>query len=227
MNAVAEWRGDAPSISAARLDEIVGLAAPHSDTDLEQMTWYAARFVEAQQRVRGMVVEFGTRAGGSAYLWLLLLRELFGDAAPLVATVDPYGDRPYNDGRLIGRFWYGQEHYVAQRTLLAPFANHVHWLLPSREFLALIVQGLSYWHVGTSYGYRDIAWAYLDGEHDVDSISHEVTTFLETPHLMAPGGTIAVDNVEWAPTTIDFLTPYCPVYNDRRSSALLTAGGAA
>jgi hypothetical protein len=208
-------------IAPDRLAEIVEIAVAHSDSDIQQFTWFAEHFLQTQERAPGMVLEVGTRAGGSAYLWLRLLEEIVGAMPPLVATVDPYGGRPYNDGRQVGRHYYGDEHYLAQRALLAPFSNHTHWMLPSRDFFALAVRGIPYWRNGVSYMYGNVGWAYLDGEHDADSILRDVETLIETPGMMASGGAIMIDNVDYSPTTVDALTPYAPSYDPRGFSAVI------
>lgn len=206
---------------------VVREAAPHSDDPAWLLEWYAEQFVRAYaQAPLGHALEVGARAGGSAYVWLRLLEELYGaEGAPTLFTVDPYGQRPYHDGAVHGRYTYGPDLYRAQKQLLAPFANHVHFHMTSREFLTIVTTpkfALRYWRNGSPRPYRGFSWVYLDGEHDLASVAMELRFIYETPDFLAPGGLVCVDNVDWDPAMKPFLRDAFDVtFNEQGVSALI------
>lgn len=216
-------------ISDAEILACVETAAPHSDDEAWLLEWYAHEFVQSHRAAPlGPSLEVGTRAGGSAYLWLLLLRHLYGaDGSPMVFTVDPYGDRPYHDGVQMGRYFYGPSLYVAQKQLLAAFPNHAHFLMTSNDFLTIATDPrfhLRYWRNGQPRQYRGFSFAYLDGEHDHSSILSELAFLYGIRGLMLPGARVCIDNVNWDPQTIPMLGDggYQFTLNDQKTSAVVT-----
>lgn len=147
----------------------------------------------------GLSVEFGSRRGGSAFLMLLLLQEIYSpDNVPMLFTVDPYGGKPYKGGDIVAAGLYGDPEFVAMKRLLSGFANHAHWYMESQDFLALL-PAMRYWWRGTQQNVDEIAFAFLDGDHDAATILFEVRAML--PH-MRRGGVILIDNVDKDPATI-------------------------
>lgn len=189
-------------MTAEQLNEIVVAAVPHSDGGAARLAWYAEQFVAAHRGLPGgPVLEIGTRAGGSAYLWLRLLDALYGTEhePPMVVTVDPYGDRPYHDGVGIGHYGYGGTIYCEQKLLLAPFPNHMHFRLPSRDWFRTIAAAdpiLAYWQDGLSRPFRGFSFVFLDGEHDATTIGAELAACFATMDFLRPGARVCIDNAD-------------------------------
>lgn len=137
------------------------------------------------------LLEIGTRSGGSALLLLRVLRSIYRDATPppWVLTVDPYGRRPYEGAPFI----YDETHYLAMKRCLAPYGNHVHFLMESGDFVR-ILDGLTLWRSGTRRPIDRFTLVYLDGSHDPDIVWSEVTALL--PRVV-PGGFLVVDDTDW------------------------------
>lgn len=215
------------NLSPETVRGIVAAAAEHSDDAPWLLEWYAEQFLLAyDQAPLGHALEVGTRAGGSAFIWLKLLEAIYGAAgAPTLFTVDPYGQRPYHDGAMQGRYTYGPDLYQRQKQLLAPFSNHVHFNMTSREFFAIATTpkfSLRYWRNGTPRPYRGFSWVYLDGEHDVATVAMELQYVFGTADFLAPGGLVCVDNVDWDPAMKPFLTEHYDMdFNPQGISAVV------
>jgi len=185
----------------------VEAAAPHSDIPgLELLRAYADVFVDAHRRAPGgLSIEIGTRRGGSALLWLWLIDIMYqGAPRPVLFTVDPYGDKAYNGGDVVGGHFYGDEHYLAAKALLAGYPNHAHFLMTSLTFLGRM-RGMSYWRRGEHRhaGEKDVTFAFLDGEHDVSTVNDELGWLWD--NWMREGSLVLIDNVSNDPATRPFL----------------------
>lgn len=193
-------------------------AAEYSDSTPDDLDFVAAAFVRAHAgdphsgRPGTLSLEIGTRAGGSAYLFTTLLTTLYGPGKePLLVSVDPYGNKPYPDGRVIAYpNDYGDAHYTAMRRLLADTPHHVHFRLTSEVFLTRLV-GVPLWHRGAAVPMTRFQFALLDGQHDADTIVAEVATLAPA---MAPGGLILVDNIDLDPRTRPSLAPHWEFEHD-------------
>lgn len=181
--------------------DIVPRVRDHTDTD-EAYLYRLAEFCATAHRQLpgGCSIEIGTRMGGSAAVIAAAMLDTYGDAwkCPPLLTCDPYGCRPYNDGRGVFGTDYGRVNYLTMKHVLANVAFHAHFRLPSRTFLALI-QTAEWWEDGTAVPMRRVSFAFLDGEHDAASILMEARTMLNG---MLPGGIIVVDNVDHDPASI-------------------------
>jgi predicted O-methyltransferase YrrM len=137
------------------------------------------------------LLEIGTRSGGSALLMLRILDLVYpaGARRPLVLTVDPYGTRPYEGAPFV----YDERHYLAMKRALAPHANHIHYMMDSELFLALLDQ-LTLWTLGTRRPISKFSLVYLDGSHDPEIVWSEVERLL--PRVI-PGGFLVVDDTDW------------------------------
>lgn len=164
----------------------------HSDTKTRYLL-SLARSVAAAPRGpdAAPLLEIGTRSGGSALLLLRVLRSLYrgGASPPWVLTVDPYGRRPYEGAPFV----YDERHYVAMKRTLAPYGNHVHFLMESREFLR-VLDGLTLWRAGVPRPIDRFTLVYLDGSHDPDIVWSEIATL--QPRVV-PGGFLVVDDTDW------------------------------
>lgn len=137
------------------------------------------------------LLEIGTRAGGSALLMLRILDLVYpaGTKRPLVLTVDPYGTRPYEGAPFV----YDDRHYRAMKRTLASHANHIHYMMDSELFLALLDR-LYLWLDGVRRSLSAFSLVYLDGSHDPDLVWGEIERLL--PRVM-PGGFLIVDDTDW------------------------------
>lgn len=166
-----------------------------SDAQPDALRAFGEVFLEAHARCPGRPsVEIGTRAGGSALLYLHLLDMLY-DAPPMFFTVDPYGLKPYRGGdhpaddRLRP---YGDPMYATAKQALVNYPNHCHFLLESMDFFKSM-RDAGFWWRGVKYPFRqNFAFIFLDGDHDASAVLDEVAITL--PHWLAPRGTIAIDN---------------------------------
>lgn len=192
-------------------DTDVRIACANGDAREETYCELAKEFHLAHQRAAGGVsIEVGTRRGGSAVLMLRILDRLYG-RGPLLITIDPYGGKPYYGGEgKVTPGLYGDEEYIAMKTLLAPFPNHVHFAVTSMDFISLLDRGFELWSGGRMirFGTTDIAtkpftFVYLDGDHD------KATVLTELDHLaprVGSGGSLVIDNVDDEPALLSYLT---------------------
>lgn len=172
-------------LSDEALIAIVASALPHSDQKPEDLLWAANAFVAAHRaRPGGLTVEVGTRSGGSALCWLRLIEALYpGPFLPSVFSVDPYGRKPYVEYEQDTTMRYGDSHYLDMKRLLAPFANHAHFLLDSRAFFTLLVGEKLWrdagendgknWTVESRFG-EHTTFVFLDGDHTLEGIEGDL-----------------------------------------------------
>lgn len=215
--------------TAAVLDEAARQAAPLSDRGEKGLRAWAEVFATAHRAVPGgLSIEVGTRTGGSALLFLNLLRQMyvFPNWPPLFVSVDPYGFKLYDDGipgsTPLPAYGYGT--YCRMKEQLRGYGNHAHFLLSSEDFLTRL-PGAIYWHPGPvatpvkdlesgrdvyvplgvprPFGGGETAFALLDGAHDAKSVLMEVRALKRS--WMAPGGRIVIDNVLDDPATLEAL----------------------
>ena len=152
-------------------------------------------------------IEIGTRAGGSALLFLQAIKES-GIPRPLI-TVDPYG-KPYQSGP--GEYldpappgttnipWYpptGEDKYRNAMAMLSSFSNefgltHIHYRFHSRDWMCLW-EFPGCWIEGEQINEKPFAFVYLDGEHVEETVEQELSWFIPK---MATGGIIVIDDVQ-------------------------------
>jgi len=137
-------------------------------------------------------LEIGTRSGGSALLMLKVLSHVYGALGirpPQLFTVDPYGSRPYEGKPYI----YDERHYGKMKKNLAPYTNHIHYMMDSELFLRGL-GNMYLWTDGTRRGFNKFSLVYLDGSHDPTIVWSEILATL--PRIVA-GGFLIVDDTEW------------------------------
>jgi Methyltransferase domain len=136
-------------------------------------------------------LEIGTRSGGSALLILRLLDLVYPRPArpPFVLTVDPYGSLPYAGAP----YQYDDRHYRAMKKALAPYPNHVHYMMDSELFLRQLAH-LYLWRGGARLRLDRFSLVYLDGSHDPNVVWSEVESLL--PRII-PGGFLIIDDTDW------------------------------
>jgi hypothetical protein len=169
----------------------VARSKKHSDTRPEFLLELARCTAAAHADRNGApVLEIGTRSGGSALLILKVLRSVYSDVKPpMVITVDPYGARPYEGEPYV----YDERHYGKMKRNLAPFTNHIHYMMDSELFLREL-DSIYVWSGGMKTSLNMFSLVYLDGSHDPGIVWSEIE------HLrtrVRPGGFLIVDDTEW------------------------------
>ncbi len=81
---------------------------------------------------------------------------------------------------------------------LASHANHIHYMMDSELFLALLDQ-LYLWIDGARRPLSTFSLVYLDGSHDPDVVWAEIERLM--PRVV-PGGFLLVDDTDWFDGTI-------------------------
>lgn len=187
---------------------LVDEAQPYSFGDPQRIREWAELFVEAHHAAPGgLSLEIGTWRGGTAFVFLRLLERLYpAHERPMLFTIDPYGDKPYNGGDGKPEPLYGNNDYVIMKKLLARFPNHAHFYMTSDTFFGNVGEddhALDFWWSGKqSSAEKQVVFALIDGEHDVLSIENDVRNSI----LMARhGAIIVVDNIDNDPRTEDKL----------------------
>lgn len=133
------------------------------------------------------VLEIGTRAGGSALLLLRLMKKTMRSA--VLVTVDPYGDKPYDN-----KPWrYGGSFFVQMKRLLSKYENHIHHHMTSHDFIRIIDQ-ITFWHKGKKQNYSRFSFIFLDGSHIPATVKHEYKNLF--PRLIK-GGFMVIDNTAY------------------------------
>lgn len=145
-----------------------------------------------QKKDAAPFLEIGTRSGGSALLMLKVLDRVYGALGirpPQVFTVDPYGSRPYEGVPHI----YDERHYGQMKKNLAPYTNHIHYMMDSELFLREL-DSMYLWTDGAKRSFNQFSLVYLDGSHDPAIVWSEIHATL--PRIVA-GGFLIVDDTEW------------------------------
>lgn len=192
-------------LTAQQIDLLVDEALKHSDQQAPDLVNAAKVLVQAHDLVPdGPSLEIGTRHGGSAFLFLNLLLLIYDGMPPQFFTVDPYGNKPYQDASSNAFCNYGRLEQAEMKTLLLPFHAHAHFQLRSSDFLQAL-RGRPYWLRGKQrcFGERDMAFAFLDGDHDAESIRSDLHYLWGW--WMHPKGLVLIDNVDKDPKTIPML----------------------
>lgn len=144
---------------------------------------------KASKAPLGPGLEIGSYKGGTA-LALLHLRDW-----PLFVTVDPYGGKPYEGGDIVMEKAYQDAFHVIHKTNLSSAENHTHFLMTGLEFLERNA-GFSYWKNGVEKKFENLAFAFVDGQHDKNTVLKEVWALLP---LMDAEGIIVIDNIDKDP----------------------------
>lgn len=174
------------------IDALIARADEHSDIGMEHLRLYTTLFQQVLTTTTGPILEIGTNRGGSALLWLELLRTHKSNRQ--VVTVDPYGRKPYTLGNVDGAVHeYGDQTYTDMKALLAPYSDHTHFRMTSEEFLSRM-HGSHLWVGGERVPLGGFGFAFLDGDHEGRGV---LSDFLNLRRWMGPGGVVLIDNVDW------------------------------
>lgn len=195
---------DVPSSEQAVCVEI---AQAYSDQDPRCLARLAELFIEAHHAAPGgLSIELGTRKGGSAVLFLQLLLRLYpAEKQPMLFTVDPYGLKPYDGGDcVVATGLYGDEEYLAAKSVLRGYPNHAHFLMESSLFLTRM-WGLRFYRDGKLHLLKDASFIFHDADHSPRAILEDVDAVGFGASWIDSKGLLVVDNVHANPKTADVL----------------------
>lgn len=142
----------------------------------------------------GMIIEFGTRLGGSAQRMIDIMQ------SGVIVCVDPYGNIPYYDGRSGKQVRYDYTNDM-KNTAISSLYEHVKGMdinlifinLEDVEFFKRYSDGVPVYNL-TKRLLNEYRLAFLDAGHRVDDIALEVE-FLAP--RMSYGGIIIVDDIDF------------------------------
>jgi hypothetical protein len=210
--------------TAGEVAEALELAQAYSDQDPACLARLAELFVAAHLAAPGGIsIELGTRKGGSALLFLQLLLRMYPELQPMLVTVDPYGLKPYNGGDcVIKNGLYGDEEYLAAKSILRGYPNHAHFLTDSQSFLSRCLR-LRLYRNGLPGELADASFIFHDGDHSADGICGDLGTILlglSLPTRQAAWlqrkGTVVIDNVHADSATVPILRSYSGVQIEKQ-----------
>jgi len=202
--------------TAGEVADALELAQAYSDQAPACLARLAELFVQAHLAAPGGIsIELGTRKGGSALLFLQLLLRMYPVCQPMLFTVDPYGLKPYHGGDcVIENGLYGDDEYLAAKSLLRGYPNHAHFLTDSKSFLSRCLR-LSLYRNGRKGELADASFIFHDGDHSADAICGDLGTILlglSLPTTQAAwlkrNGTVVIDNVHADKWTVLSLRSY-------------------
>ena len=155
--------------------------------------------VQKVKDVEGLVLEIGTRKGGSMMIIIDALLES-GQENRNVISVDPYGHILYNTGSQysITRFDYTND--MKKQTMIDLFSyvkdkpvNFIPICLTSDDFFALYSSGVSIYNIERQI-INKIAFAFVDGQHDTSSVLADCFNIGEKA---VTGTRIVIDNIDF------------------------------
>jgi hypothetical protein len=190
------------------MSDVVNEARQYTDVPASYFHIFADTFVKAHRMAPyGLSIEIGTRIGGSALLFLRLLERLYDpNVRPMLFTVDPYGNKPYNGGAGIYPDLYGGNEYTKMKKLIAGFPNHAHFYTTGTSFITYAsCPSFEYFLHGALHRTLDsVSFVLLDGEHSAAAIDHDMSLILRG-RLLRAGGIVLIDNVDVDPSTPNLL----------------------
>lgn len=156
--------------------------------------------VKSVKDVPGLILEIGTRKGGSMQIIIDALLES-GQENRHVLSVDPYGHIPYNTGNQFGITRYDYTNDMKKKAMADLFAyvqekpvNFIPVCWTDRAFIHYFMEnGWPVYDIEEADIWQ-IAFAFLDGPHDTESVLYELR-FLES--YMPSGGMVVIDNIDY------------------------------
>lgn len=158
------------------------------------------RAIEKIKDVPGLILEIGTRKGGSMQIIIDALLEN-GDENRNVISVDPYGNIPYNSGNQYGITHFDYTNEMKKEAMATLFqyvqgkpVNFTPFCMTSFEFFYRFHYGIPiYDNIDECIG--NYAFAFVDGQHDTRSVDWDCT-FVANGRSN-PGTRIVVDNIDF------------------------------
>lgn len=155
--------------------------------------------VKSVKDVPGLILEIGTRKGGSMQIIIDALLDS-GQENRHVLSVDPYGHIPYNTGNQFGITRYDYTNDMKKKAMADLFTyvqgkpvNFIPICWTDVEFMEHFSQnGWPVYDVEEKR-YFTIAFAFLDGPHDTDSVFAELVGL----QCMPAGGAVVIDNIDY------------------------------
>ena len=152
----------------------------------------------AKHEVPGMVLEIGTRRGGSAEIMVNALTKA-GVKGKTFVVVDPYGDIDFElDWGMVG---YDYTNQMRDETIpkLHKFMakkgfNFVFMNMEDVEFFKRYSDGVPIYQGKAKQLINQYALVFVDGPHSTRLVSNEANFFADR---IAPGGAIVFDNVNY------------------------------
>lgn len=153
------------------------------------------RCIEKVVGIPGCFLEIGTRKGGS--MQIIIDAAIRSGQKRDFVSVDPYGNIPYNDGQAITRYDYTNEMKCTALSDLYRYAlqsrvNLVTFTMTDILFFKWTKAGIPIYDQECLME-QNVAFAFLDGPHDVESISEELYELTRRTHA---GAILVIDNID-------------------------------
>lgn len=157
------------------------------------------RAVESVAGIPGLILEIGTRKGGSMMIIIdSLLRSEQENRH--VISVDPYGHIPYNSGTMAGICKFDYTNDMKKKTMVDLYTyvqnkpvNLITFCMTDELYMDKFSNGVEVYQDDPIL-VNKYAFAFLDGPHDFSSVVHEVD-FLST--RMNKGAKVVIDNIDF------------------------------
>lgn len=155
--------------------------------------------VQKVKDVEGLVLEIGTRKGGSMMIIIDALLES-GQNNRNIVSIDPYGMIEYNSGLQYGITRFDYTNDMKKQTMIDLFTyvqdkpvNFIPICLTSDDFFALYSSGVSIYNIERQI-INKIAFAFVDGQHDTSSVLADCFNIGEKA---VTGTRIVIDNIDF------------------------------
>ena len=145
--------------------------------------------------VPGLFLEIGTRRGGS--MQIMIDAALSTNQPRTFVSIDPYGNIPYHNGQGITKYDYTNRMKCEALSDLYGYAarkgvNLVTFTMDDAAFMGTFYNGIPIYEENKRIENR-IAFAFLDGPHDVEAISAEMQWLLR---FATTGTRVVIDNID-------------------------------
>jgi hypothetical protein len=153
--------------------------------------------VQKVKDIDGLILEIGTRKGGSMMIIIDALLES-GQENRNVISVDPYGHVEYNSGLQYGVTRFDYTNDMKKQTMIDLFGyvqnkpiNFIPICLTSDDFFYIYREGIPIYNIETDV-INKIAFAFVDGQHDTNSVLNDCSNITERSTV---GTRIVIDNI--------------------------------
>lgn len=157
------------------------------------------RAVESVKDIEGLILEIGTRKGGSMMIIIdSLLRSEQENRH--VISVDPYGHIPYNSGTMAGICKFDYTNDMKKKTMVDLYTyvqnkpvNLITFCMTDSEFRKRFSNGVEVYQDDPIL-VNKYAFAFLDGPHDTISVTNELQFIC---NRMTKGAKVVIDNIDF------------------------------